>query len=83
MKTIASISIFLAGVSAAIAVNPQNSWAKDITVAELKKMWEPVAEGTITNWQQIRSAWSDRPLKLYGAGKDLGQAGKILKSITR
>jgi phosphate transport system substrate-binding protein len=55
-----------------IAVNPQNNWAKDITVAELKKMWEPAAEGKITKWQQIRSAWSDRPLKLYGAGKDSG-----------
>lgn len=24
-----------------IAVNPQNDWAKDITIAELKKIWEP------------------------------------------
>ena len=31
-----------------IAVNPQNDWAKDITVAELKKLWEPAAQGKIT-----------------------------------
>ncbi|HEY9852865.1 MAG TPA: PstS family phosphate ABC transporter substrate-binding protein [Leptolyngbyaceae cyanobacterium] len=55
-----------------VAVHPQNNWAKDITVAELKKMWEPAAQEKITKWNQIRSTWPDRPLKLYGAGKDSG-----------
>jgi len=55
-----------------IAVNPKNNWANDITVAELKKMWEPAAEGQITRWNQIRPSWPNRPLKLYGAGKDSG-----------
>jgi phosphate transport system substrate-binding protein len=55
-----------------IAVNSQNNWAKDITVTELKKMWEPAAEGKITNWNQVRSSWPNRPLTLYGAGKKSG-----------
>lgn len=55
-----------------IAINPQNTWAKDITIAELKKAWEPAAQGKITNWKQIRESYPDRPLKLYGAGKDSG-----------
>jgi phosphate transport system substrate-binding protein len=55
-----------------VAVNPQNDWAKVITVAELKKIWEPAAEGKITRWNQIRADWPDRPLNLYGAGKDSG-----------
>ena len=55
-----------------VVVNPQNNWAKDITVAELKKIWEPAAEGKITKWNQIRASWPDRPLTLYGAGKDSG-----------
>lgn len=55
-----------------VVVNPQNDWAKDITVAELKKIWEPAAEGKITKWNQVRASWPDRPLKLYGAGKDSG-----------
>jgi phosphate transport system substrate-binding protein len=36
-----------------IAINPQNDWAKDITVAELKKLWEPAAQGKILRWNQI------------------------------
>ncbi|MBD1844159.1 PstS family phosphate ABC transporter substrate-binding protein [Cyanobacteria bacterium FACHB-63] len=55
-----------------IAVNPQNTWAKDITVEELKKVWSPAAQGKITNWNQIRASYPDRPLKLYGAGKESG-----------
>jgi phosphate transport system substrate-binding protein len=55
-----------------IAVNPKNTWAKDITITELKKIWEPSAEGKITNWKQIRPSYPDKPLKLYGAGDKSG-----------
>ncbi|MGB5961565.1 MAG: PstS family phosphate ABC transporter substrate-binding protein [Coleofasciculaceae cyanobacterium] len=55
-----------------VVVNPQNDWAKNITVTELKKIWEPAAEGKITKWNQVRASWPNRPLKLYGAGKDSG-----------
>ena len=55
-----------------VAIHPQNDWAKDITLAELKKMWEPASQRKITRWQQVRSSWPDRPLHLYGAGKQSG-----------
>jgi phosphate transport system substrate-binding protein len=55
-----------------VAVNPQNNWAKDITIAELKKMWEPAAQGKILRWNQIRPNWPNQPLKLYGAGDQSG-----------
>ncbi|MFN3648720.1 MAG: PstS family phosphate ABC transporter substrate-binding protein [Armatimonadota bacterium] len=56
----------------AIVVNPKNTWAQDITPAELKKLWEPAAQGKITRWNQIRASWPDRPIKLYGPGSDSG-----------
>ncbi|WP_026736168.1 PstS family phosphate ABC transporter substrate-binding protein [Fischerella sp. PCC 9605] len=55
-----------------IAINPQNNWAKDITIAELKKIWEPGAQNKITRWQQVRASWPNRPIKLYGPGKKSG-----------
>ncbi|MCX7946433.1 MAG: PstS family phosphate ABC transporter substrate-binding protein [Hydrogenophilus sp.] len=55
-----------------VVVNPKNDWANEMTVAELKKMWEPDAQGKITNWNQVSPRFPDRPLKLAGPGADSG-----------
>ena len=64
-----------------VVVNPKNDWAKDITVQELKKIWEPAAQGKITSWNQIRSNWPNRPITLYGAGKDSGTFDYFTEAI--
>lgn len=69
---IAYIELPVAFDALTIAVNPQNSWAKDITLAELKTLWEPSAQGKIVRWQQIRPTWPNQPIVLYGAGKESG-----------
>jgi phosphate transport system substrate-binding protein len=55
-----------------VIVNPKNDWATSMTVAELKKIWEPAAQGKVTNWNQVRPNWPNAPLKLFGAGADSG-----------
>ena len=55
-----------------VVVHPDNKWAETLTVAELKKMWEPAAQGKIKTWKQVNPAWPDQPLKLFGAGADSG-----------
>jgi phosphate transport system substrate-binding protein len=64
-----------------VVVNPKNDWAKTITIAELKKMWEPAAQGKITKWSQVNPAWPDEPLKLYGAGADSGTFDYFTEAI--
>ena len=56
----------------AIAVNPKASWADKITVAELKTLWAPDAQGKVTKWSQVRKGWPDREIHLFGAGVDSG-----------
>ena len=56
----------------AVVVNPKNTWASSMTVAELKKLWAPEAQGKITRWNQVRAGWPDREIHLYGAGVDSG-----------
>jgi phosphate transport system substrate-binding protein len=56
----------------AIVVNPKNTWATDITVGELKTLWEPEAQGQILRWNQVRASWPDREIHLFGAGVDSG-----------
>jgi len=56
----------------AVVVNPKNNWAASMTVAELKKLWEPAAQGKIAKWNQIRDGWPNREIHLFGAGVDSG-----------
>jgi phosphate transport system substrate-binding protein len=55
-----------------VVVHPKNPFLKQITVDELKKMWEPAAQGKVTRWNQVNPAWPDAPVKLFGAGSDSG-----------
>jgi phosphate transport system substrate-binding protein len=55
-----------------VVINPKNDWGGTMTVAELKKMWEPAAQAKVTKWNQIRANWPNVPLKLFGAGADSG-----------
>jgi phosphate transport system substrate-binding protein len=65
----------------AVVVNPKNSWASSITVAELKKLWAPDAQGKVTKWNQVRTGWPDREIHLFGAGVDSGTYDYFTEAI--
>jgi len=56
----------------AVIINPENTWAKNMTVAQLRKMWHPEGQQTIKKWKDIDPTWPDEEMKLYGAGPDSG-----------
>ncbi len=64
-----------------VVINPKNTWLKSATVAELKKMWEPAAQGKVMRWNQINPAWPDQPVKLFGAGSDSGTFDYFTEAI--
>lgn len=55
-----------------VVINKENTWATEMTVEELKKIWEPEADGKILKWNQVRAAWPDEKIGLYGPGTDSG-----------
>ncbi len=57
-----------------VVINPANNWVKDgvLTIADLKKMWEPAAQGTVNTWKQVRGEWPAEKLMLFGPGADSG-----------
>jgi len=65
----------------AVVVNPKNTWLKSISVAELKKMWEPGAQGKVVKWSDVNPAWPKENLKLYGAGSDSGTFDYFTEAI--
>lgn len=64
-----------------VVVNQRNDFLTSITVEELKKMWEPAAQGTIKTWNQVNPAWPNSPLKLFGAGSDSGTFDYFTEAI--
>src|SRR4030095_4024205 len=56
-SNIHSLELEIAYDGLSVIVNPQNTWVNDITVAELKIMWEPAAQNKITKWSQVRKGW--------------------------
>jgi phosphate transport system substrate-binding protein len=63
-----------------VVVNPRNP-IKQLTVAELKTMWEPAAQGKVTKWNQANPAFQDAPLKLFGPGADSGTFDYFTEAI--
>lgn len=62
-----------------VVVNKQNTWAKCLTVDELKKIWEPTSK--VTTWNQVRADFPNEPIKLFGPGTDSGTFDYFTASI--
>ncbi len=65
----------------AVVVHPKNTWATSMTVAELKTLWEPEAQGKIMKWSQIRAGWPDQDIHLFGPGVDSGTFDYFTEAI--
>ena len=64
-----------------VVVHPSNKFITQLTVDELKKMWEPAAQGKVMKWNQVNPAWPDAPIKLFGAGSDSGTFDYFTEAI--
>ncbi|MDI6744956.1 MAG: PstS family phosphate ABC transporter substrate-binding protein [Thermodesulfovibrionales bacterium] len=65
----------------AVIVNPKNTWVESLTVADLKKLWEPAAQGKVMKWNDVRPEWPDAKLKLFGPGADSGTFDYFTEAI--
>jgi phosphate transport system substrate-binding protein len=55
-----------------VVVNSQNNFASDITLEQLRTLWEPDAEGQVTTWNQVNPEWPGQQINLYGPGTESG-----------
>lgn len=65
-----------------IVVHPDNSWAHDISIEELERLWAPEAEGLVSRWRDLRGNWPDQPIVLFGRGQDSGTYDYFTQSVT-
>lgn len=80
-KSIEFIELPVAFDGLAVVVNPNNTWVDHLTTAELKKMWEPAAQGKIMKWSDIRPGFPDKPLTLFAPGVDSGTFDYFTEAI--
>lgn len=78
---IAFVELPIAYDGLAIVANPKATWVDQITTAELKTIWAPEAQNTVTRWSQVRPGWPDRELHLFGAGVDSGTYDYFTQAI--
>ena len=65
----------------AVLVNPSNTWVEHLTVKELKKIWEPAAQGVVMKWSQVRDGFPDKEIHLFGPGTDSGTFDYFTEAI--
>jgi phosphate transport system substrate-binding protein len=65
----------------AIVAHPNASWLDHLTAAELKAIWAPDAQGSVSRWSEVRAGWPDRELHLFGAGVDSGTYDYFTEAI--
>ena len=65
----------------AVVVSKENDFVDYLTVEELKKIWEPAAQGKIKTWNQVRSSFPNQPINLYGAGTASGTYDYFTEAI--
>ena len=62
-----------------VVVHKDNDWVDYLSVAELKKIWQPGS--IVKTWKDIRKEWPDRPIRLYGPGTDSGTFDYFTETI--
>ena len=76
-KTCATSGIQLVEVPVALdavvmVTSVKNTWLKDLTLADVAKLFDPASAGKLTSWKQIRPTFPDLPIK--PAGVDIKHA---------
>ena len=67
----------------AVVVNPKNTWAPSMTVAELKKLWSPEAQGKVMRWNQVRAELAESGNPSLRRGRRLGDVRLFHRSDQR
>ncbi len=65
----------------AVVVNPENDWVTSLTVEQLRQIWEPAAQGSITHWNQINPDWPNEEIHLFGPGVASGTFDYFTEAI--
>ncbi len=64
-----------------IAVHPDNDWANELTVDQLKKMF--VGASHAKTWKEVDESWPDEEIKIYAPGTGSGTYDYFREVVTK
>jgi phosphate transport system substrate-binding protein len=65
-----------------VVIHPRNTFIKELTIDQLRRLWEPAAQGRITHWNQIDPRWPNQRISLFGPGADSGTFEYFTEAVT-
>lgn len=65
----------------AVVANPENTWTESLTVEELKRIWQPEAQGKVMKWKDVNPDFPDQKLTLMGPGTASGTFDYFTEAI--
>ncbi|HUG90394.1 MAG TPA: PstS family phosphate ABC transporter substrate-binding protein [Planctomycetaceae bacterium] len=69
-NNVAFIELPIAYDGLSIVVNPQNDWARQLTIEQLQRIY--LEEHAAKSWNEVDDAWPDVPIAVYSPGTDSG-----------
>jgi phosphate transport system substrate-binding protein len=80
---IAYLELQVAWDGLAVVVNKENTWAKEMTVEQLKKIWHPETKDfkNAKKWSDVNGQWPNEDIKLFGPGADSGTFDYFTEAI--
>lgn len=78
-KGIDFVELHIAWDGLAVVIHPENNWAGEMTVEQLRKIWHP--DSPAKKWKDVDPSWPDEEIKLFGAGADSGTFDYFTEAI--
>ena len=74
-----------------VVVNNENTWAKNLTVRELCRIWTANTSADacggvgprVSRWNELNTSWPNQEIKLFGPGTDSGTYDYFIEVILR
>ncbi|WP_255190671.1 PstS family phosphate ABC transporter substrate-binding protein [Natronobeatus ordinarius] len=73
------LEVGLDGLS--VVKNSENDWVDEITLEELKLIWEFEATGEVTRWSDVREEWPDEEMQLHARDSASGTFDYFTREI--
>ena len=64
-----------------VVINPNNTWATEMSIDQLARLWSSEYTDEATTWADIDASWPAEEIELYGPGTDSGTFDYFVEEV--